>query len=57
MGSEMCIRDRPETMYQPIRQDALILKKGADNPAAKALVEYLKGPKAAEIIKAYGYQL
>lgn len=47
----------PEAMYQPIRQDALILKKGADNPAARALVEYLKGPKAAEIIKAYGYQL
>nr|WP_249910420.1 molybdate ABC transporter substrate-binding protein [Pseudomonas fulva] len=47
----------PEAMYQPIRQDALILKKGEANPAAKALVEYLKGPKAAEIIKAYGYQL
>lgn len=47
----------PEAMYQPIRQDALILKKGADNPAAKALVDYLKGPKAAEIIKAYGYTL
>lgn len=47
----------PEALYQPIRQDALILKKGADNPAARALVEYLKGPKAAEIIKAYGYQL
>ncbi|MCW2290142.1 molybdate transport system substrate-binding protein [Pseudomonas sp. BIGb0408] len=47
----------PETMYEPIRQDALILKKGATNPAAKALVDYLKGPKAAEIIKAYGYQL
>nr|WP_225839549.1 molybdate ABC transporter substrate-binding protein [Pseudomonas sp. MM211] len=47
----------PETMYESIRQDALILKKGASNPAAKALVDYLKGPKAAEIIKAYGYQL
>ncbi|TBU71509.1 molybdate ABC transporter substrate-binding protein [Pseudomonas daroniae] len=47
----------PEAMYEPIRQDALILKKGADNPAAKALVDYLKGPKAAEIIKSYGYQL
>jgi len=46
----------PEAMYQPIRQDALILKKGEANPAAKALVEYLKGPKAAEIIKAYGYK-
>ncbi len=47
----------PETMYEPIRQDALLLKKGEANPAAKALVEYLRGPKAAEIIKAYGYQL
>jgi len=47
----------PETMYQPIRQDALLLKKGEANPAAKALIEYLKGPKAAEIIKAYGYKL
>jgi len=47
----------PETMYQPIRQDALLLKKGEANPAAKALIEYLRGPKAAEIIKAYGYQL
>ena len=47
----------PEDFYEPIRQDALILKKGASNPAAKALVDYLKGPKAAEIIKSYGYQL
>lgn len=47
----------PQELYEPIRQDALILKKGANNPAAKALVEYLKGPKAAEIIKSYGYQL
>ena len=47
----------PADFYEPIRQDALILKKGANNPAAKALVDYLKGPKAAEIIKSYGYQL
>lgn len=47
----------PDEMYAPIRQDALILKKGSDNPAATALVEYLKGPKAAEIIRSFGYQL
>ncbi|WP_044871819.1 molybdate ABC transporter substrate-binding protein [Pseudomonas sp. LFM046] len=47
----------PAEMHEPIRQDALILKKGESNPAAKALVEYLKGPKAAEVIKSYGYQL
>ena len=44
-------------MHEPIKQDALILKKGEANPAAKALVDYLKGPKAAAVIKSYGYQL
>ena len=47
----------PETMHDPIKQDAVILKKGENNPAAKALTEYLKGPKAEAIIKSYGYQL
>jgi len=47
----------PEDMHDPIKQDAVILKKGENNPAAKALVDYLKGPKAAAIIKSYGYQL
>lgn len=47
----------PADMHEPIRQDAVILEKGKDNPAAKALVEYLKGPKAAKVIKSYGYEL
>lgn len=47
----------PEDMHDSIKQDAVILKKGENNPAAKALVDYLKGPKAAAIIKSYGYQL
>ena len=47
----------PEDMYEPIRQDAVILNKGKDNPAAAALVDYLKGPKAAAVIKSYGYDL
>jgi len=47
----------PSDMYEPIRQDAVILAKGKDNPAAKALVDYLKGPKAEAIIKSYGYAL
>lgn len=46
----------PVDMYETIRQDAVILKKGADNPAAQALVDYLKGPQAAKVITAYGYQ-
>ncbi|WP_434589088.1 molybdate ABC transporter substrate-binding protein [Pseudomonas sp. R4-83] len=47
----------PADMHDPIKQDAVILNKGKDNPAAKALVEYLKGPKATAVIKSYGYQL
>jgi molybdate transport system substrate-binding protein len=46
----------PADMHDPIKQDAVILDKGKDNPAAKALVDYLKGPKAATVIKSYGYQ-
>ncbi|MDM3887010.1 molybdate ABC transporter substrate-binding protein [Pseudomonas sp. BCRC 81390] len=47
----------PSSLHAPIRQDAVILAKGKDNPAAKALVEYLKGPKAVAVIKAYGYEI
>jgi len=47
----------PASMHDPIKQDAVILNKGKDNAAAKALVDYLKGPKAAAVIKSYGYRL
>jgi len=47
----------PADMHDPIKQDAVILNKGKDNAAAKALVEYLRGAKAAAVIKSYGYQL
>jgi len=47
----------PAGLYEPIRQDAVLLARGKGNPAAVALVEYLKGPKAAVVIKAYGYEL
>ena len=46
----------PAELHDPIKQDAVILGKGRNNPAALALVDYLKGPKAAAIIQAYGYQ-
>lgn len=47
----------PANLHEPIKQDAVILNKGKDSAAAKALVEYLKGPKAAAVIKSYGYQI
>ncbi|MDR5740900.1 MULTISPECIES: molybdate ABC transporter substrate-binding protein [unclassified Caballeronia] len=47
----------PASLHEPIRQDAVILQKGKDNAVAKQFADYLKGPKAAAIIKSYGYQL
>ena len=47
----------PEAMYDPIKQDAVMLKQGADNPAAAALVEYLQGAEATRVIESFGYKL
>ncbi|MDR1425146.1 MAG: molybdate ABC transporter substrate-binding protein [Azoarcus sp.] len=47
----------PAEYYAPIRQDAALLVKGKDNPAATAFVDYLKGKKAAAVIESFGYQL
>jgi molybdate transport system substrate-binding protein len=47
----------PAHLYTPIRQDAVLLRKGAGNPAARALCEYMKSVKAKDVIRAYGYEL
>ena len=47
----------PQQLYKPIRQDAVLLKKGAGSDAAKAFVQFLKGPEAHAIIEKYGYAL
>ncbi|HYQ39281.1 MAG TPA: molybdate ABC transporter substrate-binding protein [Pseudomonas sp.] len=47
----------PAELHTPIRQDAVLLARGKDNPAAKALVDYLKQPKAVALIRSYGYAL
>jgi molybdate transport system substrate-binding protein len=47
----------PARLHSPIRQDAVILARGADNAAARALATYLKSDKARAIIRSYGYDL
>lgn len=47
----------PQTLYDPIRQDAILLGTGPQTAAAQAFVHYLQGPEAARIITAYGYAL
>lgn len=47
----------PGTLYSPIRQDAVVLNKGAGKPAVQALMTYLKSAKARAVIQTYGYDL
>jgi molybdate transport system substrate-binding protein len=46
----------PGDMHAPIRQDAVILRRGKGNPAVIALMAYLKGDKARAIIRDFGYE-
>lgn len=45
----------PAELYAPIRQDAVLLNHGKDNPAAGDLLAYLKSDAAKAVIRAYGY--
>lgn len=47
----------PDDLHAPIRQDAVLLTRGAENPAAPALLDYLKSAPALAIIEKYGYGL
>lgn len=47
----------PSSLHAPIRQDAVLLKRGEDNEAARALFDYLKTPAAAlTLIHSFGYE-
>ena len=45
----------PPELHAPIRQDAILLDKGRGNPAATALLQYLRSDKARAIIRSHGY--
>ena len=47
----------PQNLYAPIRQDAVLLERGAGNEAAVGFLAFLRGPEAAAIIRKYGYEL
>ena len=47
----------PEKLHAPIRQDAVLLKNGANDEAAKGFLAFLRGPEAQAIIERYGYAL
>lgn len=47
----------PQHLYTPIRQDAVMLKSGANNEAAKALMTLLQSPNIKTLIRSYGYDI
>jgi molybdate transport system substrate-binding protein len=47
----------PSDLHDPIAQDMVLLKRGAGNLAAIALMDFIRGATARKIIKRYGYQL
>ena len=47
----------PANLHTPLHQDALLLNRGRDNPAAQAWLDFLQSPQAAEVIRAFGYDL
>lgn len=62
--SQVAVPGRPATgsqwlvpvhLHGEIRQDAVLLKPGEKNPAASALLAYLKSDAARALIRAYGY--
>lgn len=47
--------DVPQELFTPIRQDAILLKAGADNAAAIAFMDYLASDAAKAIAQSFGY--
>lgn len=47
----------PAHLHSPLRQDAVILGRAKDNPAAAALMAFLKTDKARAVIRSFGYDV
>lgn len=47
----------PVKLHDPIRQEALLLIRGKNNPAAQALLDFLRRPEAQALIRTFGYDL
>ena len=47
----------PQEMYSPLEQQAVLLQRARDNPAARDLLSFLKTRGVQKIIEGHGYQL
>lgn len=46
----------PRELHQPLKQDAVLLRAGRDNPAAAALLQHLRSEPARAILRSHGYE-
>jgi len=54
-GEPGTVWEIPPDYYRPIIQQAVLLENGADNPAARAFLDFLTSAAAREDIAGYGY--
>lgn len=47
----------PKNYYEPIEQQAILLKRAENNAAAKAFANYLKSPQARNVFEKYGFSV
>ena len=47
----------PQSLYAPIRQDAVLLKTGEDSEGARAFIDFLHSETARAVIEASGYRV
>lgn len=47
--------DVPASLHAPIRQDAVLLRRGAANEGARALLDHLRSDEARGVIERFGY--
>ena len=47
--------DVPAELYAPVRQDAVLLKRAAENPAARSFLDFLRSTEVKALTETYGY--
>lgn len=47
----------PARLHEPVEQQAVLLTQGRDNPAARALLGFLRSEPARAVIRGYGYDV
>ena len=53
IGSQWIV---PQKLYDPLEQGVVLLKRGQNNAAAKAFMQFLQSAKARSIIEKFGYE-